>query len=238
VDGVLNFQLDEGAAADVCAAYGDLPTVGVEIHQTGCEAVHVGRDVHRAGEVVGIAMAEHLRDETGCSFEALVLLEPDGTEGITDIQSDRVLEGFATVCSTPAADAVRRLHPTEDSADAALTTVGAALADMPLGGVIAVFAPNDDEATGVLRAFEDAGRGDELRLAAQGAEDTVRGEIACDPRWIADAGYWPEKLGRILVPAMLDLLDGRPLPASLPIPHSAIDANNVREQYPDTPACP
>ena len=83
----------------------------------------------------------------------------------------------------------------------------------------------------------DARRLSQLRIAAHGADPEAQQAIACDPAWVAEAGYWPERYGRIAVPALLDVLAGNAVPAELRVPHAALTAATIRESYPDIAAC-
>ena len=42
---------------------------------------------------------------------------------------------------------------------------------------------------------------------------------------------------RSVVRMMVDILDGKEVPATLFTPHIAVTAENIREIYPETPAC-
>ena len=39
------------------------------------------------------------------------------------------------------------------------------------------------------------------RIGAQGADPSAWKEIACNPVWVADAAYFPERYGRTVIPA-------------------------------------
>jgi ABC-type sugar transport system substrate-binding protein len=101
-----------------------------------------------------------------------------------------------------------------------------------------VLAVNGDTALGALRAARALGREGEVLVAGQGADPSTQLAIACDPRWVADVAYFPERYGRTLIPAMIDILDGKDVPAELLTQHVAVDAGNIRELYPETPPCP
>ena len=49
--------------------------------------------------------------------------------------------------------------------------------------------------------------------------------------------YFPEEYGKTVVPAMIDLLDGKEVSPQLYVKHIAINKDNVRKIYPATPAC-
>ncbi len=57
-----------------------------------------------------------------------------------------------------------------------------------------------------------------------------------NPSWIADTAYFPERYGKTLVPAVIDLLDGKDVPKNLFIVHEAINKDNLISTYPDAAA--
>jgi ribose transport system substrate-binding protein len=90
---------------------------------------------------------------------------------------------------------------------------------------------------GAFAAARTAGREKEIRLAGQGADPTSWKEIACNPQWLADTAYFPERYGTILVPAVVDLLNGKTVEKNLFTKHETVTKDNVRTMYPATPAC-
>jgi ABC-type sugar transport system substrate-binding protein len=149
---------------------------------------------------------------------------------------DAAVEGFSSVCGPIAADRLREFDADVVSlGDEVLTTI---LGSTPPGGTHIVLAVNGDTALGALRAARALGREGEVLVAGQGADPSTQLAIACDPRWVADVAYFPERYGRTLIPAMIDILDGKDVPAELLTQHVAVDAGNIRELYPETPPCP
>jgi ABC-type sugar transport system substrate-binding protein len=106
------------------------------------------------------------------------------------------------------------------------------------GGTHVVFSASDNTAMGALRGARAIGRDGELLIGSHGADPSSFLAIACDPQWIADVAYFPERYGRTVIPALIDLLDGTGIPTELYTTHLAIDASNIRELYPETPPCP
>ena len=50
--------------------------------------------------------------------------------------------------------------------------------------------------------------------------------------------YFPERYGTTVIPAMIDILDGKEVPGPrCHVEHEVITTDNIREVYPDTPAC-
>lgn len=236
VEGVLNFQAFADSAPEICAAYGGLPTIAIDIEQKPCQVVFMGANNRRAGEIAGLAVGEALKAENGCQYNAALTLESPQVGEVNEARTGGMIAGFESVCGTIPLDKLRRLG-VGGTTDAAVTQVSDAMSAIPSGGVIVVLSLNDDMALGALAAARTAGRQGELRIGAQGADPSAWKEIACNPSWVADAAYFPERYGRILVPAMIDILDGKTVPEFLYTPHQAITRDNVRVTYPDTPAC-
>jgi ribose transport system substrate-binding protein len=236
VDAVLNFQAFADSSPEVCAAYGDLPTIAIDIAQEPCQVVFMGADNHLAGEVVGIATGQALEAENGCTYEAVLTLESPQVGEVNEARTGGMLDGFSSQCGEIPTDKLQRLG-VGGTTDQAITQVSDALSALPSTGIIVILSLNDDMALGALAAARTAGREENIRIGAQGADPSAWKEIACNPVWVADAAYFPERYGRILVPAIIDILDGKTVPENLFTPHEAITKDNIRTVYPETPAC-
>jgi ribose transport system substrate-binding protein len=236
VQGVLNFQADETGAPDVCAAYGDLPTIAIDIRQPPCEVAFMGVDNDQAGWVQGMTMGEHLRDAYGCAYDSVVVLTANPTGEAARLRTGGARDGFVSVCGPIADDRLREFDVGGTNfGDEAMTSF---LRSTPPGGRHVVLAVNDDAALGALRAARALERDHELLIGAQGADPSAWQAIACDPQWIVDVAYFPERYGRTLIPAMIDIIDGRAVPRELHTDHVAVTPSNIRELYPETPPCP
>lgn len=236
VQGVLNFQLNEAISPEICAAYGDLPTIAIDIHQRPCEVAFMGADNRFAGSVAGTAVGEALSGMQECTYDQIITLESVAAGVVNEDRTLGALEGFASVCGEIPAEKLQRID-VGGTTDLALEKVTNLLPTIPAGGTLIVLSLNDDMALGALAAARTSGREGELWIGAQGADPSSWPEIACNPQWIADAAYFPERYGRTLVPAMIDYLDGNEIPTELFTPHVAVTAGNIHELYPDAPAC-
>lgn len=234
--GVLNFQAFEQISPEICNAYNNLPTIAIDIHQAPCEKVFMGANNHFAGFVSGEAVGQSLQAENGCTYDLILTLESPQVGQVNEDRTMGMLDGFKSICGDIPAEKLQRLG-VGGTTDLALEQVGNALPTIPTGGTLVVFSLNDDMALGALAAARTAGRESELRIGAQGADPSAWKEIACNPVWVADAAYFPERYGRTLIPAMIDLLDGKPVPTELFTPHEAVNAGNIRDLYPEAPAC-
>lgn len=235
VQGVINFQLNESISPEICAAYGDVPTVAIDIHQEPCEVSFFGADNRFAGHVAGEAVGQYFEDNFGCEYDQVVTLETVGAGIVNEDRTLGAVEGFASVCGEVPDDKLQRVD-VGGTTDLALERVTNILPTIPPGGRLVVLSLNDDMALGALAAARTAGREGELFIGAQGADPTSWPEIACNEQWIADTAYFPERYGRTSVPAMIDILNGEEVPELLFTPHVAVTADNIFDLY-DTPAC-
>jgi ribose transport system substrate-binding protein len=236
VQGVLNFQTDETGAPEVCAAYGHLPTIAIDIHQRPCEVVFMGVDNRHAGLLVGTAMGEHVRETSDCTIDSVVLVGAGAPGETTRARMDGMLDGYAAICGEVPPDRVHRF----DTGGSILIDelIATFLGSTARGGRHVVLTVNEDAGVAAIGAARALGRADELLIASQGTDPSALEPIACDPQWIADVAYFPERYGWTLIPAMIDVLDGKEVPSELFTDHVTVTAANVRELYPESPPCP
>lgn len=236
VQAVLNFQLFEDSSPEVCTAYGGLPTIAIDIHQAPCEVAFMGADNTLAGTLAGKTVGDALKAENDCAYTAVVTLDTKGAGATTLARMNGMIAGFEEACG--------KIDPAKfksidvgGTTDLALEKFGNQLSAIKPGGIIAILSLNDDMSLGAFAAARTAGREKEIRLAGQGADPTSWKEIACNPQWLADTAYFPERYGTILVPAVVDLLNGKTVEKNLFTKHETVTKDNVRTMYPATPAC-
>jgi ribose transport system substrate-binding protein len=236
VQGVLNFQAFAASAPEICAAYDGAPTIAIDIEQKPCQRAFMGANNRRAGEIAGAAVGQHLQANHQCEYTAVLTLESPAVGEVNEARTGGMISGFESVCGKIEAADLKRLG-VGGTTDAAVTQVSDALSAIEPGGHVVVLSLNDDMALGALAAARTSNRAAELRIGAQGADPSAWKEIACNPNWIADAAYFPERYGTILVPAIIDLIAGKAVPENLFTPHEAVTRDNIRTLYPETPAC-
>jgi ribose transport system substrate-binding protein len=235
VDGILNFQPSADDAGRICTAHGNLPTIAIDIPQQPCERSFVGADNHRAGLLTGTAVGEHMRNETDCRYDSVLVLQFLGGGPAPQARTQGALDGFEEVCG-PVADDQLRVIDVAGTYDQSFELMAGVLPDVQEGGIHIVLAINDLAARGTSDAARSLGRADELRIGAQGAEATKQ-ELACQDHWIAATAFFPERYGHILIPAMTDLLDEKDVPAELLVPHVAVTKDNVHSLFDDVLEC-
>jgi ribose transport system substrate-binding protein len=237
VQGVLNFNLFGDSSKAICDAYGGVPTIAIDIHQPPCEVTFFGANNKRAGEIGGAGLADVLKAENGCTYDMVITLE---TAAAGVVNTDRVagmLDGFASVCGPIDAAKLNHLE-VGGTTELGLAKMNDLLPTLKPGGIYVLLSLNDDMALGALAAARQANREGELRIGAQGADPSSWKEMACDSKiWLADSAYYPEAYGKTLVPAIIDILNGKTVAKELYTPHIAINKDNIRQIYPATPAC-
>lgn len=236
VQAVLNFQLFEDSSPEVCTAYGGLPTIAIDIHQAPCEVAFMGADNTLAGTLAGKVVGDALKAENDCTYEAVVTLDTKGAGSTTLARMDGMIAGFEEACGTIDPAKFKSID-VGGTTDLALEKFGNQLSAIKPGGIIAVLSLNDDMSLGAFAAARTAGREKEIRLAGQGADPTSWKEIACNPQWLGDTAYFPERYGTILIPAVVDLLNGKTIEKNLFTKHEVVTKDNIRTLYPETPAC-
>ena len=233
LDGVISFNLFADSSAEICEAYGNLPTVSIDIHQA-CETTFFGADNFNAGRAAGLALGEQLQANEDCAYDRVITLETfNAGEEINGKRISGMIDGFESVCGPIPEDKLRRID-VGGSVELAIEKVGPIIPTLEPGSKTVFFSLNDDMALGTLSQFRIAGREDEVRIAAQGADASSWAEMACNPNWMADTAYFPERYGRSTVPAIIDILDGKEVQNPIFTPAAAITPLNVLEIYPQT----
>lgn len=233
-EGVLNFQVDPVRSPEYCAAYGNVPTIAIDLVQPPCQTVFMGANNHEAGRLAGAFIGQYARDTWSCDYTAYVSLESLAAGAANTDRMGGYRDGFTEYC--PIDPATEHVLDGAEQLDPAFRQVSDLLSSLP-GDRIIVVAINDYGIQGAIGAAESLGRQTDLFYAAQGADRAIWKDIACNPQLIGTTAYFPERYGRTVVPAMIDLLDGKSVPTPLYTRHEVIDRDNIREVYPQTPAC-
>lgn len=230
VQGILNFQLDEKAAKQICEAGPDVPVIGIDIHQRPCEVAFMGANNQLAGEVAGEALGNFYKEKFNCEYDAFVKGEQPAAGEVTKIRADSVITGFESICGPIPADKLRavNLGSTTDDGRAAFADTLTALQGKTN---IAVSSINDDTGLGVIAAAKAANRLDNIWLISQGADPTSWENIRTNDHWVGDSAYFPEKYGQIGIPAIIKLINGEQ-PGDLLVKHEAVNRDNIDQIYP------
>lgn len=232
--GVLNFQVFQDSSPEICAAYGDVPTIAIDIVQPPCQIAFMGANNHEAGRLAGSAIGKHAKDTWDCDYTAYVSLESTASGAANTERMGGFRDGFKEHCEIPADK--ERVLDGADRTDPALEMVTNLLGALP-GDRIIVTAINEDGILGAIGAANTLGRQHDLWYAGQGADPSAWKDIACNPNYVATVAYYPERYGTLLIPNMVAALQGETIPENIFTEHEVITRDNIRSIYPETPAC-
>ena len=232
--GVINFQVFQDSSPEICAAYGDVPTIAVDIVQPPCQVAFMGADNHEAGRLAGAAIGEYAKTTWDCDYTAYVSLESTAAGAANTDRMGGFRDGFKEFCEIPADK--ERILDGADRTDPALEMMTNLLGALP-GDRIIVTAINEDGILGAIGAANTLGRQTDLYYAGQGADPSAWKEIACNPNYIGTVAYYPERYGTLLIPNMIKLLQGETIPENIFTEHEIVNADNIRTIYPETQPC-
>jgi ribose transport system substrate-binding protein len=241
VQGVLNFNVDQLASPNICEAYNNVPTIAIDITQPPCEVAFMGANNHEAGRIAGAAAGQFAKEKWNCDYTSYISLESTGAKAASDARMGGFRDGFKESC--PLIN--EKIQPDVDRTDKAISTMADVFTATP-GNRLIVVGINEDGVIGALAAAKTLGREADVFVAGQGADEFAWKDIACNPQYIASTLYLPERYGKTLIPAMIDILDGKEItedgaggtvPKNLFTSHSLVNAGNIRDTYPEIPAC-
>jgi ribose transport system substrate-binding protein len=232
VEGVLNFQVFQDSSPEICAAYGDVPTIAIDIVQEPCQVAFMGANNREAGRMGGRAIGEYAKTTWNCDYTAYVSLESTAAGAANEDRMGGYREGFEEFCPIEN----ERVLDGADRTDPALEQMTNTLGALP-GDRIVVVAINEDGILGAIGAAATLGRQDDLFYSGQGTDPSIWQDVACNPNYIASVAYFPERYGELLIPNMVMALQGETIPEEIFTEHEVVTAENIRTVYPDTPAC-
>lgn len=233
VHGVMSFQPFADLTADVCAALGDAPTVGIVFDQGTCQVARLLIDQAESGRLAGDAMGAFAAQRWDCEVNSFVSLESSDADPDGRARMQGYRDGYIQHCPLPEQDL------TLDDADrlaTARTQVEDLLTDLK-GKPNLVVGLNEDAILGAMAAVDAADRSGQFWYSGQLADPSIRQTIACDDHYVASVAQFPDRFGAPLVTVLMDLLEGQEVAAVIDADLELVDATNVRRFFPDTPAC-
>jgi ribose transport system substrate-binding protein len=233
----------QDSSPEICNSYNNVPTIAIDIIQPPCQVVFMGANNREAGRMGGQAIGQYVKDNWNCEYDAYVSLESTAAGAANTDRMGGYRDGFSSVC--PLDQSKEIVLDGADRTDPALEQVSNLLPSLP-GHKIIVVAINEDVILGALGAARTLGRDKDVIYSGQGTDPSIWKDVACNPQYIASVAYFPERYGKSVIPAMIDILNGKQVtpdgangtvPANLFTAHQIVNASNIRDIYPDTPAC-
>ena len=234
VDGVIEFQTDEkfgNVIMDKFRAKG-IPVIAIDIPMPG--ATFFGADNYRAGRLAGEGLAQWVNANWGGQVDAILMLELPQSGPIPAARMQGMLEGLQdNLANKVPEDKIFHLD-SKNTQEEARRVVGDTLPKIPAEAHhIVAMTINDGTALGTIAAFEAAGRRGDVKVIGQNADPSGWPEICKeDAVYFGSTAYFPEKYGDKIIPAMLDLLECRPVPPSIYVDHVLITKDNIEQYYP------
>jgi ribose transport system substrate-binding protein len=226
VQGVLNFQVFQESSPEICAAHGDVPVIAIDIIQPPCQTAFMGANNRLAGQLGGRALGEFIKNEFDCDYTAYVSLESTAAGAANTDRMGGYREGFQEFC--PLVN--ERILDGADRTDPALEQMTNTLTALP-GERIVVVAINEDGILGAIGAANTLGRETDLYYSGQGTDPSIWCDIQNNPNYIASVAYFPERYGTILIPAILNAVEGNAIAGQLFTDHLLITSENLSDVY-------
>ncbi|HTP89030.1 MAG TPA: substrate-binding domain-containing protein [Candidatus Acidoferrales bacterium] len=232
VDLVIEFQTDEGIAPAIASKYleANIPFIAIDIPHPG--ATYFGANNYQAGLMAGHYLGRWAKKQWNGEIDEILLLELHRAGSLPRARMRGILTGIGEVIRVP--DRCRTVSIDGDGQfQTALERVRKHLRESKAKRVL-VGAANDPSALGSIRAFEEAGRGNDCAVAGQNAEPEARAELRTPgTRLIASVAYFPEKYGDGLLRLALDILSRKAVPPAVFTNHQVITTDNVDHFYPN-----
>lgn len=232
VNGLVTFQADAAAAANICAEGPQVPVIAIDIEQQPCQTAFVGAANAYAGEIVGYALGQYFKENFDCQYDAWVSLESLAVGIVNDLRMGGMRDGFAKVCGE-----VENLRVIDTGAGGQADTAQRQMTDtltaLPGAQRIITVGINEDVITGALAAARAQNRTDNLYLGVQNF-DPGNCQIWTAPHFIATAAYFPEKYAQLILPNLIKAAQGEEIAEQILVPHEVITKENMTQYYPET----
>lgn len=232
VQGIANFNGNGAASPRICAAGPDVPVVAVDIPQKPCQDVYFGADNYQTGYMGGLALGTYAKKHWNCQIDSVVNFNTP-INALILVRENAESAGVKKVC--PNAKIVK-VAPTSYTTDATIAPFTNLLTTLPGQHHILVLGANDDVAIGAIKAAQSAGRLGDLYVTGQGGDPTSWPYLCGKTpfkNWVGEVGYFPQRYGDYVVPALLKLIKGQKVPKTLYLKPHVITQANIKSYYPN-----
>jgi len=227
---VIEFQTFTDIAPTIASKYHEagIPMIAVEIPHPG--ATYYGADNYRAGQIGGRYLGKWAKKHWGGRVDEVLMLEQSAAGALPQSRLTGTLDGIIEVLPNIAHTRVVHIEG-HGQFHVSLTAVRKHLKTCSSHRTL-IGAVNDPSAIGALRAFEEAGRGDDCVAVSQNASEEARDEMRRpDSRLIGSVAYFPENYGPEIISLALEILQHKPVPPAVFTRHHLITPHNVSHIY-------
>ncbi len=240
VDGVVEFQTDEKFGNVIMDKFRSqtppIPVIAIDIPMPG--ATFFGADNYRAGRMAGEAGGDYANAKWGGKVDYILVLELPQSGPIPAARMQGQVEGIQAKLKTKVADDHIIHLDSKNTQDVAFKVVGDALPKIPADANIIAVEINDDTAQGTAAALEAGKRSAHAIVVGQGAVESGLVEMfKPNSLYLGATAYFPERYGDKIIPAMLDLLNCKPVPPAIYVDHVFVTKDNACKVIPASKVC-
>lgn len=240
VDGVVEFQTDEKFGNIIMDIFRSqvppIPVIAIDIPMPG--ATFFGADNYRAGRMAGEAGGDYAIKNWDGKVDYILVLELPQSGPIPAARMQGQVDGIQSKLKTPVPEANIIRLDSKNTQDVAFKVVSDALPKIPADARIIAVQINDDTAQGTAAALESAGRQATSIIVGQGAVESGLVEMfKPNSLYLGATAYFPERYGSKIIPAMLDLLNCKPVPPAIYVDHVFVTKENACTVIPDSKVC-
>ncbi|MYJ15069.1 MAG: sugar ABC transporter substrate-binding protein, partial [Acidimicrobiia bacterium] len=233
VDGVIFANWIAGTEELIAGIFQDagIPCVSYDGPHPGCVAF--GPDNYEAGVAAGQFLAQYAIDQGWDPAETELLLVWTPDVPVHKARADGATDGVRQSFAIPD----ENIHdiPTEGLTDT-LPNVTTWATGNPDARHVLCFGHSDQPGVDCALALEQSGFLGNAAAASLGASDEalvdLRGRSDDESVFKATISYFPERYGQYLVPAIVDLIEGKTVPERLIPSVSPVTRDNVFDLYP------
>ena len=231
VDLVLEFQAFEQVAPVISSKFieASIPVIAIDIPHPG--ATYFGANNYQAGLIGGRALGRWAKANWGGQVDEILQVELPLAGPLPQLRITGMLAGLGEV-----------LHGVNKTPTARLDGKGIFEKSLEVGRRYLrrtrpkrtlVVAVNDPSALGVLRAFEEAGRGHLCAVMGQNAVKSVLEELRRPgTQLVGSVAYFPERYGDELIALARAILQKKHAPSAVFVEHQLVTPKNVGLIYP------
>lgn len=234
VQGILNFQVHEDAAAKICAAGPKVPVIAIDIPQKPCQVSFLGVSNFGTGFIVGQGGGKAFKQEFGCKYDAMFIIGESASGSVIIQRRNGMRAGFESVCGP--AQNLRYLIGENSAAKAEQLTTDA-LTTVPAPKKVIMLSYIGDMTVGALAAIKSAGRGDDVHIIGFGGDTSQLCFLMKNPSWLGDALLFPEHYGPVAVQNIIKAIKGQPVPKTLYIKSAFGSIKSIPTYYPKLKKC-
>jgi ribose transport system substrate-binding protein len=236
VDYVIEFQTDANFGPVIMQKMDDagVKVTAIDIPMAG--ATFMGANNSRSGFMGGNYIGQAARAKWGddkVKSGYMVVGELPQSGAVPAMRTDGQVAGFLAEYPDFPADHIIKID-TKGTLEEAFKVMNDLIGRIPEGAPIMGQAINDQSILGMLRAVQQANRGDDAIFVGMGADEGAA--MVKEPSFLASVGYFPEDYGNYLVPVALMELANVDVPPAVLITHTMVSRATVCNFYADV-AC-